>query len=298
MAADGRVTVSDRRSTKPSGTEGRLPARHDGSMPEPAPRPAELLTLAQLLAERAGALLVDALGGSRTITTKSSRTDLVTEMDQAAERIIVDGILRERPDDGVLGEEGSDRPGSTGVRWIIDPLDGTTNYVYGHPGFGVSIAVEIDGEVQAGVVVDPLHDDVFTALAGHGARRNDTPIAPSSEPLLEHALVATGFSYEPDRRARQAGVLTEVLPRVRDIRRMGAAAVDLCSVACGRVDGFYERGLQHWDYAAGALIAREAGALVGDLDGGPPSSAFTLASGAALFEPLRALLRAAGAGHA
>jgi myo-inositol-1(or 4)-monophosphatase len=267
-------------------------------MPEPPPPPAELLTLARSVAERAGALLVDALAGSRTIATKSTRTDLVTEMDRAAERVIVEGIVRERPDDGVLGEEGSDRTGSTGVRWIIDPLDGTTNYVYGHPGFGVSIAVEVHGDVQVGVVVDPMHGDVFTAVAGQGAERNGLPIAPSTEHRLGHALVATGFSYDPERRALQAEVLTQVLPRLRDIRRMGAAAVDLCSVACGRVDGFYERGLQQWDYAAGALIAREAGALVGDLDGGPPSSAFTMASGAALFEPLRELLVSAGAAQA
>jgi myo-inositol-1(or 4)-monophosphatase len=293
------VTVSDRRSTSASdGVTGRrlTPGLgHDGPMSD---EPAALLELAQLVGERAAALLVGGLQGNRTIGTKSTGTDLVTEMDRAAERMIVDGILRARPDDGILGEEGTDRVGTSPVRWLIDPLDGTTNYVYGHPGFAVSIAAEVEGEVTIGVVVDPLHDDVFTAVAGGGAWRNGSAIEPSGQEDLDRALIATGFSYDSSRRDRQARVLTVVLPRVRDIRRMGAAAVDLCSVACGRVDGFYEKGLAPWDYAAGALVAREAGATVGDLDGGPPSGVFVLASGPALFEPLGDLLRGAGAAHA
>lgn len=259
--------------------------------------PRELLDVAVRHAERAAALLVDGMSRRRTmVSNKSSLTDMVTEMDQAAERQIVDGILSERPDDAVLGEEGTRRDGTSGVRWIIDPLDGTTNYLYGHPGFAVSIAAELGGEVVAGVVTDPLHGEVFTAVRGEGARRNGEPIAVSTETDLRRALLATGFGYDPRRRVNQARVLVDVLGRVRDIRRMGAASVDLCSVACGRLDGYWEAGLQRWDFAAGALIANEAGAVVGDLDGGPPSTTFTLAAPPALFDPLRTILAAAGAG--
>jgi myo-inositol-1(or 4)-monophosphatase len=270
-----------------------------------APDPTELVDLATEVATTAAALLVDGLTRARhSIETKTSATDLVTDMDRASERTIVDGLLAERPDDGVVGEEGSDRAGTTGIRWIIDPIDGTTNYVYGHPGFAVSIAAEWTdaatghAEVVAGVVADPLHQEVFTAVAGGGARRNGEAIACSGTTDLRHALVATGFSYEQDRRSRQAAVLTHLLPAVRDIRRMGAASVDLCSVACGRVDAYYEKGLKHWDYAAGALVAREAGALVTDLDGGSPSDAFTLAATPATHAALAELLRAAGAADA
>jgi len=190
------------------------------------------------------------------------------------------------------------------VRWIIDPIDGTTNYVYGHPGFAVSIAADWTDpatgrpEPLVGVVADPLHAEVFTAVAGGGAFRNGEPIRCSATTELRQALVATGFSYEADRRARQAGVLAHLLPAVRDIRRMGAASVDLCSVACGRVDAYYERGLKAWDFAAGALVAVEAGAIVADLDGGGPSEAFTLAATPAIHRPLAELLAGAGAADA
>jgi myo-inositol-1(or 4)-monophosphatase len=184
------------------------------------------------------------------------------------------------------------------VRWIVDPIDGTTNYLYGHAGFAISIAAEIDGEMAIGVVHDPLHAEVFTAIRGEGAFRNGLPIHASDETKLSHALVATGFSYEPDRRRRQAAVLGKIIGSVRDIRRMGAASVDLCSVACGRVDAYYERGLQPWDHAAGALIATEAGALVGNLAGGAPEFEFCLAAPPALFNGLRSLLVDADAGNA
>jgi fructose-1,6-bisphosphatase/inositol monophosphatase family enzyme len=264
-----------------------------------APDGRELVELAQLAAEEAATLLVEGLARTRELVgTKSTGTDMVTEMDHAAERHIVEVISRSRPRDGLVGEEGTAREGTSGVRWLIDPIDGTTNYLYGHPGFAVSIGAAFGDEVVAGVVVDPLHGDVFTAVRGGGARRNGEPIAISHQPQLGNALIATGFSYDPQRRRRQANVLEQVLPLVRDIRRMGAAAVDLCSVACGRVDGFYEKGLQPWDIAAGGLIAAEAGALLGDLDGGPPSGAFVLATGEELFHPLRQLLRRAGAADA
>jgi myo-inositol-1(or 4)-monophosphatase len=258
--------------------------------------PIELLALAEHLAADAAALLVDGLGRARAaVDTKSTGTDMVTEMDRASERLIVEGLRAARPDDGILGEEGTDDAGTTGVRWVVDPLDGTTNYLYAHAGFAVSIGVQVDGATVAGVVNDPLHADVFTATLGGGAYRNGRPIVASAETDLSRALVATGFSYRPERREVQAAVLTRILPKVRDIRRMGAASVDLCSVAHGRADAYYERGLQPWDHVAGALVAREAGALVGHLNGGPEDDDFVLAAPPALYEPLRALLAEAGA---
>lgn len=256
----------------------------------------DLLALATTLAADAAALLVGGLDGARTdVSTKSTPTDMVTEMDRASETLIVAGIRSHRPDDGIVGEEGADVPGSSGVRWLVDPIDGTTNYLYGHPGFAVSIAAEIESEVVMGVVHDVLHRDVFCATKGRGATRNGETIRASRQHDVADALVGTGFSYEPERRRRQADVLTRVLPRVRDIRRMGAASVDLCSVACGRLDAYYERGLGPWDLAAGVLIAQEAGAIVGDLRGGPASGAFVLAAAPEVFQPLRTLLDAAGA---
>jgi len=259
----------------------------------------ELLALATDLAADAATLLVDGLDRGRAeVSTKSTSTDMVTEMDRASEALIVAGIRAHRPDDAIVGEEGADVTGTSGVRWLIDPIDGTTNYLYGHPGFAVSIAAQIDGEVAVGVVHDALHDEVYRAARGHGATRNNLTINASTQDVLQHALVGTGFSYEPARRQRQAEVLVEVLPHVRDIRRMGAASVDLCSVACGRLDAYYERGLGPWDLAAGALIAEEAGAVLGDLLGGRASGEFVLAAAAGLFEPLRVLLEHGGAGSA
>jgi myo-inositol-1(or 4)-monophosphatase len=269
----------------------------------PAADRAALEALAGEACRAAGALLLDRLHGDRTdVGTKSTGTDMVTEVDRAAEERVVEVLLSARPDDGVVGEEGTDRAGTSGVDWVVDPLDGTTNYLYRHPGFGVSIAASVDGEVVAGAVLDAVGDQLFSAALGGGARLDGRPLLRpprrAGAPLGE-ALVATGFSYDPDRRAAQAAVLTHVLPRVRDIRRMGAAAVDLCSVALGRVDAFYERGLAPWDLAAGGLIAAEAGAVVTDLGGGAPSGDFVLAAAdAELAESLRRLLADAGAGSA
>lgn len=259
----------------------------------------ELRHLATTIAAEAAALLRDGLGRPRTdVRTKATGTDMVTEMDRAAEALIVSRLEAARPDDGMLGEEGTDRPGTSGVRWVFDPLDGTTNYLYELPGFSVSIAAELHGEVVAGVVHDVVRDESFSAVRGGGATRDGVPIRPSDESELPLALVATGFAYEPDRRARQAAVIGELIPRIRDIRRFGAAAVDLCSVACGRVDAYFERGLAPWDLAAGALIAREAGAVVTGFDGGPPSGEGILAATPAVAEPLRRLVVAAGAAGA
>lgn len=196
------------------------------------------------------------------VDTKSSQTDLVTEFDRWAERTIVEAITAARPDDGFIGEEGAAVPGTTGVVWLIDPIDGTTNFVYDLPGSSVSVAARADGVDVAGAVHDLVRDERFRAARGGGATLDGRPIHASAKEDLATALVATGFSYDADRRRAQAEALVDILPAVRDIRRFGGAAVDLCSLACGRVDAYYERGLNEWDFAAGALIAEEAGAIV------------------------------------
>jgi fructose-1,6-bisphosphatase/inositol monophosphatase family enzyme len=260
------------------------------------PGGSDLLALARPVAEAAGRRLVEAPWQQRSsILTKSSVTDLVTEMDRSVEEFIVGSILAARPDDAIEGEEAPKQAGTSGVRWYIDPIDGTVNYVHGLAGFSVSVAAECDGEMTAAVVVSPMHDEVFTATSGGGAFCNDVPIRCSDRTALSTALIGTGFSYRADRRTSQAQVLTTVLSEVADIRRVGSAALDLCWTASGRLDGYYEAGLGSWDYAAGALIAREAGAALGDLSGGSASGAFLLAAPPPLFEPLRALLTRAGA---
>ena len=257
---------------------------------------ARLLDLAVGLASDAASLLRDGAEGRRSdVTTKTSATDMVTDMDRASEALIVEGLAKARPDDAVLGEEGASRPGASGVRWVIDPLDGTTNYMYGHVGYAVSIAAEVGGRAVVGVVADASRGELFTAAAGGGAHRDGERVTVSGLSDLSSALVATGFSYLPERRARQALLLRTVLPAVRDVRRVGAASLDLCSLACGRVDAYYEAGLQPWDLAAGALIAAEAGAAVEGLDGPVPESGSVVAATPALIGPLRDLLRTAGA---
>ncbi|HEY7070340.1 MAG TPA: inositol monophosphatase family protein [Acidimicrobiales bacterium] len=253
--------------------------------------PEQLLALATDVATRAARLLVEAQGRERiSVDTKSSRTDMVTEMDRASEQLIARELLTARPEDGIVGEEGSARTGTSGLRWVVDPIDGTTNYLYGFPGWSVSIAVEDDEGVVAGVVVDPSHNDVFGATRGGGARRNGRPIRCSAQTVLAEALLATGFNYQADQRRRQAEILVALLPQVRDIRRMGSASLDLCSVACGRVDAYYERGVSWWDIAAGSLIAAEAGAVVFSLDDGPVTGDSVMASAPGVAAPLRELL--------
>jgi len=257
-----------------------------------------LLDLAVGLARDAGALLLEGRRSARSdVATKTSATDMVTDMDRASEALITDGLARARPDDGILAEEGTSREGSSGVRWVIDPLDGTTNYLYGHPTFAVSIAAEIGGRTVVGVVASPAHDEMFTAVAGGGAFAtggwsfgDGRRLTVSGATDLAGSLVATGFSYVAERRAAQGGIVSRLLPLVRDVRRLGAAALDLCWVASGRVDAYYEAGLQPWDLAAGALIAAEAGASVVGLDGPVPQSGSVLAATPALVEPLRRLL--------
>jgi myo-inositol-1(or 4)-monophosphatase len=214
------------------------------------------------------------LGGPvRGLSRKTSRTDMVSDADRDAEQVISDLIHRERPDDGLMGEEGADRSARSGRRWIVDPLDGTTNFLYGFPAWSVSIALEDDEGVAVGVVHDPSRAETFSAARGAGARLNGEPIEVGDCDQLELALVATGFGYGAERRAAQAETLTRVLPRVRDIRRPGSAALDLSYVACGRVDAYYERDLKPWDWAAGRLLVVEAGGALRDLEGEPPALA-------------------------
>ncbi|WNE99339.1 inositol monophosphatase family protein [Streptomyces luomodiensis] len=258
----------------------------------------ELLDTALEAARGAGDLLRDGRPADLGVAaTKTSPIDVVTEMDIAAEKLITDLLARRRPQDGVLGEEGASSAGSSGVRWVIDPLDGTVNYLYGLPSWAVSIAAEKDGETVVGVVIAPVRGETFQAVLGQGARLNGEPVHCRPAPPLEESLIGTGFGYVRERRIGQARVLQEVLPRVRDIRRGGSAAIDLCDVACGRLNGYYERGLNPWDFAAGALIAREAGALTGGRPGVPAATELTVAAPPGLFEPLQRLLEDLGAWH-
>ncbi len=226
--------------------------------------------MARRAAAAAGELLLERFGGpARGVERKSSRTDLVSDADRDAEEAIEQILSAERPDDGLLAEEGSSSRAVSGRRWVVDPLDGTTNFLYGIPAWAVSIALEDADGSLVGVVFDPVRSETFTAIRGKGAACNGEPIEVSGEQRLDTALVATGFSYDAVERATQAAVLAQVLPRARDVRRMGAAALDLCWVAAGRLDAYYERGLKHWDWAAASLIVAEAGGELGWMDGEP-----------------------------
>ena len=344
-----------------------------------APGAGELLALAADAAAAAGRLLADQGAQARpeVVETKSSLTDVVTEMDRRAEALITKRIRAARPGDAILGEEGGETHGAPGpqeardpsspaaVRWIVDPLDGTVNYLYGQADWAVSIAAEVAGTIVAGVVAVPLHGETFLAVRGQGAWLHSTaergsatevpaaaglsgtggppgagclpatagspgtgalaaaggPPATAGSPgaggppgagglpgagrpagalqlrctrevPLGQALVGTGFGYLPGRRRVQGEVVAALLPQIRDIRRGGSASVDLCMVAAGRLDAFYERGLNYWDYAAGALIAAEAGARVTGLAGRPVSTSMTVAAGPGLYEELTAVLAA------
>jgi myo-inositol-1(or 4)-monophosphatase len=235
-------------------------------------------------------------GRDLRVETKTARTDLVSEIDREAERILVDSIRRERPDDAILGEEGGAHAGTSGVRWILDPLDGTTNYVYRYPAHAVSIGIEVDGAVRVGVVHDSVHDEVFTAIRGRGAFCDGRPIVAGRCEDLATALLATGFQYRAEVRAGQAATLARVLPHVRDVRRGGSAALDLCWLADGRLDLYYEGGLAEWDFAAGALIAAEAGATVKRFDRNDGPTPLVLAGPARLVPELERILLPPGRG--
>ncbi|WP_424862219.1 inositol monophosphatase family protein [Streptomyces sp. MMS24-I29] len=267
------------------------------------PNPSELLDLALEAARRAGELLRDGRPADLGVAaTKSSPIDVVTEMDIAAEKLITGLLAERRPQDGFLGEEGASTPGSSGIRWVIDPLDGTVNYLYGLPTWAVSIAAERDGERIVGVVEAPMRRETYWAVLGggayaRGAHGENTALSCRPAPPLDQALVSTGFNYVAQVRAHQADVAQRLIPQLRDIRRGGSAAVDLCDVAAGRLDGYYERGLHPWDLAAGDLIAREAGACTGGRPGLPADGDLTVAATPGVFEPLQALLEEYGAWH-
>jgi myo-inositol-1(or 4)-monophosphatase len=226
----------------------------------------ELRALAEAIAREAGALLRGAFDGPELrVASKSTPTDLVSEADHAAERLIRERLAAARPGDGVLGEEGGDHAGTSGVRWVVDPLDGTVNFLFGVPQWAVSIACEDAGGALVGVVYDPLRDELFSAERDGVPMRDGTPIRASSRADLATALVGTGFGYDSEVRRAQAEVVARLLPDVRDIRRFGSAAVDLAWTACGRLDAYYEHGLNAWDLAAGRLICERAGLEVRDL---------------------------------
>lgn len=250
----------------------------------------DLLALAVDLARRAGSLALSMREGIEVQETKSTPTDVVTAADTAAERLIVEGLAAARPGDGLLGEEGADDVGSTGVRWVVDPVDGTVNFLYGLPQWAVSLGVEVEGVTEVGVVFDPAKDELFTAVRGRGAHLNGRGLRCTEVSDLGQVLLATGFGYDARRRQAQAALLPTLLPIVRDVRRMGAGALDLCAVAAGRVDAYYEQGMSPWDWTAGALIAREAGARVGGLRGRPEGSDLVVAASPGVFDALHDLL--------
>ena len=206
---------------------------------------------------------------ARGLGSKSSPTDMVSDADREAEAAVAELLRTERPDDGIVGEEGSAREGRSGRRWVVDPLDGTTNFLYGYPAWCVSVALEDGAGPLAAAVHDPARGETFRAGRGAGCDLDGTPLRVREPDDLSSALIATGFGYDPGARAAQANLLGEVLPRVRDIRRGGAAALDLAWVAAGRLDGYYERGLKAWDWAAGRLLIAEAGGEVAPMRGEP-----------------------------
>lgn len=229
--------------------------------------------------------------------TKSSPTDVVTEIDEACERLIRQRIFAARPDDGFVGEEGKDVIGTSGVEWVVDPIDGTVNFVYGIPTYGVSIAARTEGEVVAGYVVNIASGAEWGAIRGEGAWRYDGDArqmltAPCPESVA-HALVATGFNYVREIRTTQAAAMASFLPQVRDIRRIGSAALDLCALAEGQYDAYLEQGLKPWDLAAGGLVAAESGLILSGRDG-PPDERMVMAAHPAISEEYFALVRACG----
>jgi myo-inositol-1(or 4)-monophosphatase len=256
--------------------------------------PEQLLDLATRLATAAATELRNRPNELQA-RAKSTPTDAVTVMDRRAEQVILDGLKNERPHDRVVAEESGDNDRDAEVTWYVDPLDGTVNYLYGIPQYAVSIAAAIGDDIVAGVVVDVAADETYAAVRGRGATKDQRPLRCTAQPDPAFALLGTGFAYSAATRTEQARVLTTVLPEVRDIRRFGSAALDLCAVASGRLDAYYEQGMHPWDWAAGTLIAREAGAKVDGLRGRPLGEGVMLAANPELFDRLHDLLVRAGA---
>lgn len=258
---------------------------------------AELLALARDISLRAGALIKQRRHeGVEVAETKSAPEDIVTHADQESEALIRSLLAEARPNDGFFGEESDATSGSSGLTWVVDPIDGTVNYLYGIPAYAVSIAV-VQGEADpntwsalAAAVYNPAADELFTAEAGAGAFLGERRLRIATGVQLPLALVGTGFSYSSARRRKQAAVVQGLIGQVRDIRRIGAASLDLCGVAAGRIDAYYEKGLKPWDHAAGALVAQEAGARVQGLNGVAASNALTIAAEPGLFDQLAPVL--------
>ncbi len=254
-------------------------------MPAESASNVALLAIARKIALAAGSLAKERrAAGVEVAASKSSAEDVVTFADRETEALVRSLIAEARPNDGFLGEESGAEKGSSGLTWVVDPIDGTVNFLYGIPHYAVSIAV-VEGEPDpatwralAGVVVNPASGELFTAAAGGGAFLDEKTIRTAPAVDLSQALVGTGFAYLADVRTEQAAIVAGLIHRVRDIRRMGTASLDLCAVACGRLNAYYERRLNPWDHAAGALIAIEAGARVGGRRGAPASREFILAA--------------------
>lgn len=250
-----------------------------------------LLSVAVDAARAAGSLLLERFSApAHGVERKSSSTDMVSDADRDSERLIRKRLRASRPDDAIVGEEGEPSEGSSGLRWVIDPLDGTTNYLFGIPQWAVSVACEDADGGLVGVVHSPCQDETFTATRGGGAWLDGRRLAVSNKEDLSDALIATGFSYLPSERAAEAAVVARLLPLVRDIRRAGAASLDIAWTAAGRFDGYYEVPTHHWDWAAGVVVAREAGAVVSQLAPVGPSGPGLVIAGPNLHEALQELV--------
>jgi len=268
-------------------TEGAAPIAHDTA----ALTAEQALEIAIGAARGAAALLVERFGGPAAgLRAKSSATDMVSEADEGAERAVVTFIRERRPDDALVAEEGSQAAGRSGIHWYIDPLDGTTNYLYGIPHWAVAICCADAHGALAGVVYDALRDELFSATRGGGARLGDRRIRVSDKTDLATALVATGFAYVADARRVQARIIAGVLGEVRDVRRLGSASLDLAYVASGRFDAYFESVDQPWDWMAGALLVREAGGRVSELRPSQPGLPNIVATAPLIHDPLTRLL--------
>lgn len=255
----------------------------------------ELEQMAIELALGAAAVVRGARGDQLTVSSKTTATDLVTVADRETERWLVEQIASRRPGDSVLGEEDGARTGGSRVRWVLDPIDGTVNFVLGLPQYAVSVAAEFDGAVVAGAVCNPVSGELFHARRGGGAFLDGVALHGPRDVPLARAVVGTGFGYQAARRARQGAVVAALLPQVADVRRLGAASLDLCAVAAGRLDAYFEAGLNPWDYAAGALVATEAGCVASGGRGRDPGTQLVVASGPGISAELVALLEQLGA---
>lgn len=252
---------------------------------------AELLEIAEEAARAAGELLLERFHKkAKGVDSKSTPTDLVSDADRDSESLLIDLILKARPGDGILSEEGGREGSESGITWVIDPLDGTVNFLFGIPWWCVSVAAEDEDGGLVGVVHDPVRGETFTGARGNGASANGEAIHVTGRTELDRALIGTGFAYDARARAVQAEIVSRVLPRARDIRRAGSAALDLASLACGRLDGFYEAPMERWDKAAGVLIVQEAGGTVSELEAPYGLSPGVIAGNPTLHDHLRALV--------